>query len=228
MWLDKKLDPKTHIENYKPKINYLINRFKITPKRSVTPKFIINLWTLIIRPVFDYSFCLAKLKNKSGEKSYLELQSIKKLMSFKKSTSNQLIKGLIGYDPKKLCEETIRRTDTKWIERKRMISVEMPPIDYRIRTDNLLITWNTLWYNNLLYSECKTHHVPNTPEHIRTLHSNYSLPNLMEILNEGYEVHNTVKKRDCKKRCRIYKFVQKKIEVHEKVTQYILNTFIQK
>ena len=50
-------------------------------------------------------------------------------MNLKKSTSNQLIKGLIGYDPEKLCEETIRRADTKWIERKRMISLETPSID---------------------------------------------------------------------------------------------------
>ena len=29
VWLDKKLNPDTHIKTYKPKVNYLISRLKI-------------------------------------------------------------------------------------------------------------------------------------------------------------------------------------------------------
>ena len=97
VWLDEKLDPKTHLDAYKSKIGYLINRFRIIPKKSITPRFLINIWTLIIRPIFDYALCLAKLKNKTGEKLYLteELRSFKQLMSLRKTT-NEAIRDLIG------------------------------------------------------------------------------------------------------------------------------------
>ena len=63
VWLDEKVNPDTHLEEYKKNINYLINRFRIIPKKTITPRYLINIWTLIIRPVYDYAFCLAKLRN---------------------------------------------------------------------------------------------------------------------------------------------------------------------
>jgi len=227
VWLDEKLNPKTHIESYRQKIGYLINRFRIIPKKSITPRFLINLWTLVIRPVFDYAFCLAKLKNKTGEKLYLaeELQSFKKLMSLRRSTSNLLIKNLIGYDPEKLCLEIIRKADSKWIERKGAQIPRETPINFRIKSDNILITWNTLWYNNLLYSACKLHHTVNTPDHIKALHYNDTPPNIMEMLQEGFEIHEKIKKSESKRRGRLYKHIQQKIEKHENIIKEILNSF---
>jgi len=227
IWLDEKLNPRTHIEGYKPKINYLINRFRIIPKKSITPRFLINLWTLIIRPVYDYAFCLANLKNQTGEKLYLaeEFQSFKKLMSLRKTTSNQLIRNLIGYDPEKLCLDIIRRADAKWNERKGVPSVTEQPIIYRRKTHNILLTWNALWYNNLLYSECKTHHTLNTAEHIKVFHVDKTPPTLSEILAEGYDVHNKIKNSQSKRKGRLYKFIQQKIERNEKIIKEILDSF---
>ena len=67
------------------------------PKKSITPRYLINIWTLIIRPIYDYAFCLAKLKNITGERKYMaeEMESFKKLMGLRKTTSNELIKDLI-------------------------------------------------------------------------------------------------------------------------------------
>ena len=77
------------------------------PKKIITPRYLINLWTLVIR-IYDYAFCLAKLKNITTEKKYIaeEMQSFKKLISLRK-TNDQLIKDFIGYDPEKLCLENI-------------------------------------------------------------------------------------------------------------------------
>ena len=38
-----------------------------------------------MRPIYDYAFCLAKLKNFTGESKYIveEIQSFKKLMSLR-------------------------------------------------------------------------------------------------------------------------------------------------
>ena len=34
--MDEKLNPEIYLKSYKPKINYLINRFRIIPKKSIT------------------------------------------------------------------------------------------------------------------------------------------------------------------------------------------------
>ena len=148
-------------------------------------------------------------KIKTGENLYIaeELQSFKKLMSLRRSTSNQLIRNLIGYDPEKLCQEIIRRADAKWSERKGETNITEGPITYRRKSDNILITWNSLWYNNLLYSECKIHHTINTPEHIRAFHYNKIPPNINDILIEGYEVHEKIKKSESALKGKLYKFV---------------------
>jgi hypothetical protein len=229
VWLNERLNPEDHIEAYGPKINYLINRFRIIPKKSITPRFLINIWTLIIRPVYDYAFCLAKLKNKTCEAKYLsaEIQSFKKMMSLRISTSGEVIKNLIGYDPEKLCSEIIRRADAKWTERKAKdarCAIESP-IAYRRKTDSILVTWNALWYNDLLYSNCKIHHSQNNPEHIRTFHSDKTPPTLSEILEEGYEVRKKIKNHDKKRKGRLYKFIQQKIETFEKIYKEILDSF---
>ena len=39
-------------------------------------------------------------------------------MRFRKTTSNELIKDLIGYDSEKLYLENIRRAEQRWTERK--------------------------------------------------------------------------------------------------------------
>ena len=136
-------------------------------------------------------------------------------MRLRKTTSNQLIRNLIGYDPDKLCQDIIRRADAKWNHRKGVPSVVEVPINYRKTSDNILITWNTLWYNNFLYSECKTHHTINTLEHIKTYHlNNKTPPNIFDILAKGYDVHEKIKKSDSKRRGRLYKFVQQQIEKH--------------
>ena len=40
------------------------------PKKSITPRYLINLWTLIIRPIYDYAFCLAKIEEIMSIKYY--------------------------------------------------------------------------------------------------------------------------------------------------------------
>ena len=133
-----------------------------------------------------------------------------------------IIRDLIGYDPDKLCQDIIRRAVAKWIKRKGMPSAIEAPINYCRKTDNI-ITWNSLWYNNFLYSECKIHKSINTPEHIKTHHiKTKSPPNISEILSEGYDVHEKIKKNKSKRRGRLYKYVQQQIERYEKIYTEIL------
>ena len=136
-----------------------------------------------------------------------------------------MIKDLIGYDPDRLCLEFIRRADNKWNERKGNFSQQPEPFSYRRKTSNLLTTWNMLWYNNLLYSQCKTHNTLNTRYHIQSFHNSKIPPNLSTILYEAYELHEKEKKSKSKRRGRFIKLVQKKIEAHETIFKHIVEGF---
>ena len=86
------------------------------------------------------------------------MKSFKKLTSLRKTTSNELIKDLIRYDPEKLCLENIRRAEQRLTERKSHINQSNDePIKYIRQTSHTFITWNMLWYNNLLFSKCENH-----------------------------------------------------------------------
>lgn len=202
VWLDEKLNPNTHIESYKQKVNYLISRFKIIPKNSVSPKFMINLWTLIIRPIFDYAICFAKLKNQTSFKKYIaqELSSFKQLMGMRSTVSNEIIKDMMTYDPEQFCQEIIRRAEIRWDERKiHRISQEeySTPIQYRRETSTLLLTWKMIWGQNALFNICKTHQTLVTPQHLKSLHDLQKVPDLSQILREGFELQ---KRLDSSKR----------------------------
>ena len=47
---------------------------------------------------------------------------IQKADSLRKTTSNELIKDLISYDPEKLCLENIRKAEQGWTGRKSHIN----------------------------------------------------------------------------------------------------------
>ena len=76
-----------------------------------------------------------------------------------------------------------------------------------------------------IYSECKIHHTINTPEHIRAFHYNKIPPNINDILIEGYEVHEKIKKSESARKGKLYKFVQQRIEKYETVIKEILDSF---
>jgi len=231
VWLDEKLNPQTHLELYKSKINYIINRLRMIPKKTTTPRYLINLWTLIIRPVYDYAYCLAKLKNKTNEKKYLaeELRSFKKLMSLRITTSNELIKDLIGYEPNKLCSEIIRRAERRWNERKGITVATADhkseeKVQYRRETSNLLVTWDMLWCNNLLFSKCKQHKTSITPSHMQSSHGGKLPPNLSNTLKEGFELQQKIKNSNGKRKGRIVRLIEKKINAQDIIARTIIDS----
>ena len=60
----------------------------------------------------------------------------------------------------KLSLENIRRAEQRWTERKNHINQSNDePMEYKRQTSNTFITWNILWYNNLLFSKCENHNI---------------------------------------------------------------------
>ncbi len=230
VWIDEKLDPETHVKLYRPKVRYLVNRFRLLPKRSITPRFLIDLWTLVIRPVFDYAFCLAKMKNKTSERRYLteELKSVKALMGLRTTTSSELVKNLIGYDPDKLCSEIIRRAINKWTKRKGG-TLDEPNVrtDYRRKTSNILLTWSMIWCNNLLFTRCKQHNEVITLTHIQNLHGGRRLMSLSNMLQEGHKIHKKIEQGAQKRKGRIIKIIESRVSSQDSLARKIIDSIDQ-
>ena len=63
--------------------------------------------------------------------------------------------------------ENIRKAEQRWTEKNIHINQSNDePIKYKRQTNNTLITWNMLGYNNLLFSKCENHKTIITPNHI--------------------------------------------------------------
>ena len=61
------------------------------------------------------------------------------------------------------------------------------PIKYRRQTSNSFITWNMLWYYNLLFSKCENHNTIITPNHINNLHN---ITNAATVLAKMFRTEN--------------------------------------
>ena len=81
-----------------------------------------------------------------------------------------------------------------------------------------------LWCNNSFFSKCKTHNTVITPAHIRLLHGGENMTSLSEILKEGYEVNDKIKKNKSERRGRILKILENRINTQDLIAKRILNT----
>ena len=81
-----------------------------------------------------------------------------------------------------------------------------------------------LWCNNFFFSKCKTHITVITPAHIRLFHERENITSLSEILKEGYEVDEKIKKNKSERRGRILKMLENRINTQDLIAKRILNT----
>ena len=74
------------------------------------------------------------------------MQLFKKLMTLRKTTSNELTKNLVGYDTEKRYIENIRRAEQRWTKRKvLLIKVTMNLLNTDDKPAILSLPWNMLW-----------------------------------------------------------------------------------
>ena len=74
IWLNETINPMYHFEKMKNKILFIENKLRIIPKKSITPMFVINLWTLFIRPLFDYALVHFMVYDTNSLSEILQLQ----------------------------------------------------------------------------------------------------------------------------------------------------------
>jgi hypothetical protein len=227
VWLDETLDPTTHVREQMRKIDYLSRRLQVVPKKCVTPKLIINLWTLIIRPIFDYGMCFAQLLDNSKTDWYVTQikKSFKRVVGIRMSTSDQIVKKLMGYDPILFAAHQIRNAEARWQERKNRMAVSVETRrDFRIAGNSILLSWPLLKMNNMLFNRCQKHDCLCTPQHLRDVHKIRDLPSIEAVLDQGIAIDRRLK--GTKRKGRVLKAILQVTEGHHKLFELLCNELI--
>ena len=142
------------------KINFIFYNLRIIPKKYTTPNLISNLWTVLIRPIFDYAIIIASLKSERKLNTHVtkERARYKKMMGIRITKANSIFEMMMGYNPTVYAKELIEMAKEKWKNRinYQNSSVENKK-DCKYNTNLLVISWNGLRTNNVLYQKCPHH-----------------------------------------------------------------------
>ena len=170
-------------------------------KTYTSPSFVINLWTLLIRPLFDYSILHSKLYSQNKTKLFIskENQSLKKVLSLRKTTSNKIISEIMGYNPDKFAQELLDKSKYKWNQRLKYEEAQSLEKSYRIKTNPILISWHLIKSFNILFHKCEDHNQLISPFHLKYCHNIEKIPNISDLLFKGWIINNNIKMNQARK-----------------------------
>ena len=231
IWLGETLHPKYHFTNVKvsSKIAFIEAKLRTIARETTTPYFVINLWTLFIRPLFDYAIIHALIYDTGYIETVLKKQrkSFKEVLKLKKSTNNSIVEGMMGYHPLELAKQFLEQAGDKWSARLHNLEFPLKNKSYKIDSDTILMNWDTIKCNNLMNSGCATHSGGIlTPHHLRTMHNYDPEIDIPDLLQKGRDLHlilkcSTTPKR---KKQRIYAKIIELKKKHQEVVK-ILTSF---
>ena len=127
LWVNSKLTVDLQLEYIKDKAQYL--GFKLWPLlKNVSLDYRINLWTVLIRPMFEMLTCLYGREPPSNQvKSLVILRStFKKFSLFGKNTKDSTIGALMEFDFDKRASHVVNLCKIKWNSRKLRIIPSYP------------------------------------------------------------------------------------------------------
>ena len=116
-WLNETTHPLFHLDEIKKKVNFLEHKLRIIPRKTSNPAFIMNLWAVFIRPLFDYGSILCTISGKKLAEGTLlkRINGIfKRTAGLRKNTSNKIVSMCLGYFPLKFAQEKTRLSLEKW------------------------------------------------------------------------------------------------------------------
>ena len=163
------------------------------PKKATNPSLQINLWTMFIRPLFDY----ASLSIITNEVEYIQnillrkiYGSFKRTIGLRKNTSIQMIENMLGYSPLKLAEEKVVTSVKKWEAYCQNTPFPNVISNFRIYTSSIMLNWETIKSHNLLNLKCDIHKNERiTVQHLRERH-NIEFSGIEEAISEGLKLRN--------------------------------------
>jgi hypothetical protein len=219
VWFDEVINPLTHLSKSKKKIDYLTKSLKVIPKKSVTPKLLINLWSLIVRPIFDYAICIAQEEGTLKLETYIRLErsSLKTLLGLRCTTANTVVDVLMGYDSHKYAAWLSQNATAKWNYRcARRREDPSNAIDYHMKASNLIITWPLLKMNNMLFHQCSQHETLLTPSHLLSEHE-VQIPSIVDVATLGYGIEKKLKSKVAKDKGDTYELIDRTVENHREL-----------
>ena len=208
VWIDEYINPTTHLNMQEKKIDFLIFKLSMIPKAAISPRFLINLWTLLIRPNFDYALCMLGFNPKyKGDKIVkASIGSLKKLLRLRITFPTKLIMGLMGYNPFEFARELTQNSRNKW--QSRLTRQEMAPLKSnvsRIQASPILISWDLLRLYNRMFGKCPLDKEPLTRMHLELNHD-IKVPDIDVLMQKGFLIEKKLKYT--KRKGRIYKFIE--------------------
>jgi len=225
VWFNEFVNPMVQITKCKGKTDYLTRRLLMIPKISVTPKLLINLWTLIVRPIFDYAICLAEIDGTLKIDAFLSKlrAAFKKLIRVRGTIANTTIDCLMGYNPREYARWMVHSATDKWNNRRDRRHGEAPVIrPYKMEGSNLLISWPLLKLHNVLFLKCKEHDTFLSPTHLRDKHG-ISLPSITEVISRGAGIEKRIKEKVTTRKGRFFKVIDRIFTDHRDLYKSVCN-----
>ena len=124
----------------------------------------------------------------------------------------------MGYSPREFAQEALLQAQDKWIARKNKGEFPEKSQEYRLPSHSLLISWETIKCNNMLFSKCPEHSKEIlSPKHLYTVHRMKINLRILELLEKSKELHAELKTSTISERRkgRIYKLIDEKKEKHQ-------------
>jgi hypothetical protein len=187
----------------------------------------INLWTLIIRPIFDYGVCFAHLLENSKINWYITQikKSFKRVLGIRKSTPDKVVEKLMGYDPALFASHQVRNAEVRWQERKTKRTMPTENLNsFRIAGSSVLLSWPLLKINNMLFNKCQKHTCLTTPQHLKDAHGIQEIPSIEAIMDQGIEIDGRLK--NTKRKGRVFKTIEEITNGHLKIFELCCNELI--
>ncbi len=135
MWVNCKLTTDPQLEHIKDKVQF--QAYKLWPMlKNISLDYRINLWTVLVRPMFEMLIGLYETEGKTNKEKIHRLirKTFRKFTLIKKNVSNKVIFKLMDFDFEERVHKVMQITRTKWDARKNHMTPEYPPRDRTPKT----------------------------------------------------------------------------------------------
>jgi len=198
LWINSKLNIKDHITHIKQKAEF--QTIKLWPLlKNTSLDFRMNLWTILIRPLFEMLTCLYKNENsRSNREMIVRLLRVafKKFALLKKNVSKYMVEKLMNFDFEKRAEEVFKINQIKWEARKLNQLPAFPKSRKEPTHKRCYYPKELQQILNLKTALCPQCKVPCSSQHMNSSHQIF-IPNDEELLDllDRVNANNKERKR---------------------------------
>jgi hypothetical protein len=180
-----KLGLETHLKTIETRANWIfVKLWHVLRNASLTYR--INLWTLLIRPLFEIMIIPYALEPADSNKSKVKTlfrKVFKRFTFLKKNVRDSIVSQLTGVDLDRRAAEMLRITDNKWRDRIGLPSNGQVAVNWprEKRKCMKILPREVQVFVNSQTRRCKDHGIPCQSDHLRSGHG-VIVPNFEGLL----------------------------------------------